>query len=260
MRTKTLLIAAAALVAGVISSQAQVYSQNIVGYYNVTVPTNGFALIGQQLNLDNTNGISTIFSSGLVSDPNGIKNTEIYLWNTSAQQYQTLFYYNSADAASDWSGSAGWYDGGGNYYNTPLVPGESAFLYNYGNTVSNLTVTLVGTVPQTTNVYTIVQGYNLFSLATPISTNLVSELGNFSGTSDPNGINNDEIYLWNATAQQYQTLFYYNAADASSDWNGPAGFYDGGGNYYPVAPSVGSGFFINHVVAGTEYWTNSFSF
>ncbi len=34
MKTKTLLIAAAALAAGIISSQAQVYSQNIVGYAN----------------------------------------------------------------------------------------------------------------------------------------------------------------------------------------------------------------------------------
>jgi hypothetical protein len=35
---KTLLIAAAALAAGVISSQAQVYSQNIVGYVNTPLP------------------------------------------------------------------------------------------------------------------------------------------------------------------------------------------------------------------------------
>ena len=35
---KTLLIAAAALAASVISSQAQVYSQNIVGYANVATP------------------------------------------------------------------------------------------------------------------------------------------------------------------------------------------------------------------------------
>jgi hypothetical protein len=38
MKSKTLLIAAAALVAGVITSEAQVYSANIVGYVNVTLP------------------------------------------------------------------------------------------------------------------------------------------------------------------------------------------------------------------------------
>ncbi len=43
MRTKTLLIAAAALAAAVTSSQAQstVYSQNIVGYVNQVLPGAG---------------------------------------------------------------------------------------------------------------------------------------------------------------------------------------------------------------------------
>ncbi len=41
---KTLLIAAAALVAGVISSEAQVYSANIVGYVNVVMPANSIGL------------------------------------------------------------------------------------------------------------------------------------------------------------------------------------------------------------------------
>jgi hypothetical protein len=258
---KTLLIAAATLAAGVIAAQADaVYSQNIVGYYNVTVPVNGFALVGHQLDLDGTNGISSIFASGLVSDPDAVKNTQIFLWNASSQQYQTLQYFNAADAAADWSGAAGFYDTGGTYYNTPLPPGTSAFIYNYANTSSNLTVTLVGTVPQKTNVYTIVQGYNLFTLTVPVVTNLCSSLANFSGTSDPDAVNNDQIYLWNASSQQYQTLQYFNAADASADWSGVAGFYDTGGTYYNVAPAVGSGFFIRHIASGTEYWTNSFSF
>ena len=41
---KTLLIAAAALVAGVISSEAQVYSANIVGYVNVVMPAGALVL------------------------------------------------------------------------------------------------------------------------------------------------------------------------------------------------------------------------
>ena len=40
MRTKTLLIAAAALAAGILSSSAQTYSQNIVGYVNQVLPAN----------------------------------------------------------------------------------------------------------------------------------------------------------------------------------------------------------------------------
>lgn len=257
---KTLLIAVAALAAGIISVEAQVYSQNIVGYYNVTVPKNGFSLVANQLNLDNTNGISSIFGSGLVSDPNFGNNTQIFLWDSGTQQYQILYYLNAADAAGDGLGSAGFYDSGGQFYNNPLPPGGAAFLFNNANSSSNLTVTVMGTVPQQTNVYAIHQGYNLFSIAAPVSTNLVSPLIQFDGTSDPNFGFNDQILLWDAGTQQYQILYYLNAADAAGDGLGSAGFYDSGGTYYPVAPSVGTGFFIYHQVAGTEYWTNSLSF
>jgi len=260
---KTLLIAAAALAASVISSQAQVYSQNIVGYYNVTVPTNGYSLIGNQLDIgDGTNGISSVFSSGLVSDSNDSTNTQILLWNYSVQAFQTLYYFNAADAAADWGGtSAGWYDQAGTFYNTPVPPGTSAFLLNFQNKATPLTVTLVGTVPQATNIYTIKPGLNFIGLTDPVVTNLCGSLANFSGTSDPNDVNNDQILVWNGAVQAFQTLYYFNAADAAADWGGTsAGFYDQGGTFYPLALPVGSGFFINHVVAGNETWTNSFSF
>ena len=42
---KTLLIAAAALASSVISSQAGVYSQNIVGYANIVTPNGGTYLV-----------------------------------------------------------------------------------------------------------------------------------------------------------------------------------------------------------------------
>jgi hypothetical protein len=60
MRTKTLLIAAAALVAGVISSEAQpVYSANIVGYVNVVLPAGQFALVSNPLD-DGTNTTTSL--------------------------------------------------------------------------------------------------------------------------------------------------------------------------------------------------------
>jgi hypothetical protein len=61
MKTKTLLIAAAALAAGVISSQAQVYSQNIVGYVNVLVKgANSYTLIANPLDDGNGNQLTNI--------------------------------------------------------------------------------------------------------------------------------------------------------------------------------------------------------
>ena len=64
MRTKTLLIATAALAASLASSMAQVYSQNVVGYVNTIVPANsvgnGFALIANPLITTNSDLTSVI--------------------------------------------------------------------------------------------------------------------------------------------------------------------------------------------------------
>jgi len=55
MRTKTLLCLAALTAAGVATSMAQsnVYSLNVVGYYNVVVPATTYLLVGNQLNTTN---------------------------------------------------------------------------------------------------------------------------------------------------------------------------------------------------------------
>src|SRR5450432_1551654 len=59
---KTLLIAAAALVAGVISSDAQVYSANIVGYVNVPMPAAALVLTSNPLD-DGTNTANSLLAS-----------------------------------------------------------------------------------------------------------------------------------------------------------------------------------------------------
>ena len=58
---KTLLIAAAALVAGVITSEAQVYSVNVVGYINVDMPAGQQVLVANPLD-DGTNTITSLGS------------------------------------------------------------------------------------------------------------------------------------------------------------------------------------------------------
>ena len=116
MRTKTLLIAAAALAAVVTSSQAQstVYSQNVVGYVNLTATNHVFAFIGNQLDTG-SNTINNVLQSGLVS-----QNTELLLWNGAG--YSTLIYYNNGDAPGV---SGGWYLGSNPYGSTNyLQPGN----------------------------------------------------------------------------------------------------------------------------------------
>jgi len=261
---KTLLIAAAALAAGVISSQAQVYSQNVVGYVNTVVPSHGYNLIANQLvngsdaNKTN-NSINTAFN-GLTSDVNGVNNTVLYLWNGSG--YGIYQYFNGPDADNYFiigpGSSNGFYDSVGNLQNLSLQQSAGSFLYNPSSTA--VTNTFVGTVPQGTNVVQILAGYNLFAINEPVSTNLESSVVGFPGTSDVNGVNNDVLYKWNGSG--YGIYQYFLGPDADNYFiigpGSPTGFYDSVGNLQNSAPLVGQGFFIYHHGA-TVNWTNVFN-
>src|ERR1035441_2625923 len=106
MRTKTLLIAAAALAVGVASSMAQTYSQNVVGYYNVTVAAGQYYILANQLingsdPAQTNNDINTVFNSGFVSDPAGPpagNNAQCLIWTGSG--YTTYYYLNAAGAVT----------------------------------------------------------------------------------------------------------------------------------------------------------------
>ena len=59
MRTKALLLGAAVGAIGLATSMAQVYSVNIVGYVNTTIPT-GFSIICNPLNATGGNTIGNV--------------------------------------------------------------------------------------------------------------------------------------------------------------------------------------------------------
>src|ERR1700744_2623354 len=99
MRTKTLLIAAAALAAGVISSEAQVYSQNIVGYINLPLSP-GYTLIGNQLSTDLTGTNNTVAS---VFGTNLLVNTAVLAWEPGIAGYTSATWINSKGTLK-WSG------------------------------------------------------------------------------------------------------------------------------------------------------------
>jgi len=279
---KTLLAVAAALAASVISSQAQVYSQNVVGYYNLplphqTNPNNGFYIFANQFSCGVTNGLNEVFAAGgLNSDANGANNTLAYIWVPGSGAGTGLNgpyqYFNAADAAADQSGptyanGAGFYDGGGNFVNPIVPPGGTVFIKNIAST--NITATIVGTVPQGTNTIQILAGYNMIATPIPVGTNLSSSLVGFAGTSDVGGTYNDALYVWSPSGNTFAGPYqYFNAADAAADQSGStyangAGFYDGGGNYYNDTFSVGTGFFLYHFGPGgngtSETFTNIFT-
>ncbi len=67
MRTIKALVCTAALAAGIATSMAQsnVYSLNVVGYYNVPIPAGQYVMIANQLNTTN-NTIASLFPNGPV--------------------------------------------------------------------------------------------------------------------------------------------------------------------------------------------------
>src|SRR5205807_10156947 len=106
MRTKTLLLTAALSAAGLVTSMAQVYSVNIVGYINLNIPV-GYSMIANQLNASPDNTIVNL----IPTPPEG---TFIYKYFTDGSGFHSADF---ADGA--WEGE------------TTLTanPGQGVFIY-----------------------------------------------------------------------------------------------------------------------------------
>jgi hypothetical protein len=267
MRTKTLLLTAATVVAGFLSAQADtVYSQNVVGYINVTVPANGFYFLGNQLtNAGTGNDIQQVLTNGPVSDPNGQTNTQIFLFNPGANTYANFAYYTASDAdnALGQNEGNGWYTPDGNLGSGSVKQGAGSFLKN--SSPQPITVTLIGQVPQGTNNVLITPGFNTYCIVPPISTNIDATLLGFPGQSDPNGQTNDTYYLFQPASQSYFQASYYTAVDADNALGGNSGdgFYLPDDTYVSTNstdwPKVGQAFFIFHPSTSTNVWQVKFN-
>jgi hypothetical protein len=148
MRTKTLLLTAALSAFGVASSMAQtVYSVNIVGYINKTLPL-GLSLIGNQLNHTPNNTVPTVMGS-----PAGF---------VTVSKFQA--------AAGNYLSSA--WDPENGFWTDPAMtmnPGEAVFVDN--NSGGPLPLTFVGEV-QLSSSLNIKQGLEAYSSVLPIAGDL----------------------------------------------------------------------------------------
>lgn len=177
MRTKTLLLSAAALAATVVSSMAaNVYSVNVVGYINVTLPP-GFNMLSNPLDLDGT-GTNNTFNTALAN-----------AFSDNGGNYTLA--YKFANGAF----TGPYYSIGGQWFSNPsLNPGEGAFVQN--NTGGNVTVTFVGTVLTNQSV-ALPAGYNIASSPMPLTGGVGSTL-QLTNLTD-----NDLIYTWDPVGQSY---------------------------------------------------------
>jgi hypothetical protein len=243
---KTLLIAAAALAASVISSEAQVYSQNIVGYANIPTPGSGANyLLAVPFQIGVSNGINEVFGTSLQGAADF---TQILIWNVASSSFTT---YNS-----DSSSPSGWDD-----VNTvpithlpTLQVGQGFFIIP---SIANITNTFAGTVAinvGSTNHMTLANGgaNYLVGCVVPYAGSVTNGLGTGLGVNMQFGPAQDfsQLLIWNTGSSSFTT---YNT-DSSS----PSGWDDV--NTVPIATppsvSVGQGFFIIPAV-GNLVWTQS---
>jgi len=148
MRTKTLIIASAALAVGILTSSAQTYSQNIVGYvsqsllYNGSTPSShGWANVANPLDLT-TNTLTSLFPNPAPGGPGTgpLDFDLVYLWNGSGYTVYTI--------DSDYASGVGDARDNDTVPVTPVVnPGTLVFILNNGGNVSVPTTNvLAGTV------------------------------------------------------------------------------------------------------------------
>ena len=221
-------MSAAALAAGVISSQAQttVYSQNVVGYYNYTIAGSKEDLISCQLqDANGTCDINTQLTNGIAG------NSYLYLWNGATFNIFTFY------------SGYGWYDSGFNFATNQLSPGTSGYLINGGSTP--MTYTVVGTVP-TNNAVAVPPGFGFYATPAPVVTNVsgaTPTLINFPSQ------NNDYYYAWNVTNQAYSSIYTFYSG---------YGWYDSGFNQVYPSPGVGQGFLYENNGIATN-WTYTYN-
>jgi hypothetical protein len=239
MRTKTLLLTAAALLAaGITSTQAQpVYSQNIVGYASVATPSSGINyLITIPFAIGVSNGANEIWPvvGGVPTLPDF---STILIWNPAIQNY--------AAYTSDSGSPSGWDDNSGYLSYSPVLPVGQGFFLSPSAPVTNVFAGTIAVNVGTSNKMVLPSsGINyLVGCVVPYAGAITN--GNpATGAGGPNltlagGLPDfSTILIWDPAIQNYTAY--------TSDSGSPSGWDDNNG-YLLTSPTitVGQGFFIS---------------
>jgi len=215
-----------AVAAGLLSSQAQsnVYSANVVGYYNAPLTNNNaFTFFANQLDLDGSgtnNTVNTVIGTNLPL------NSKILAWNTGSQSFQSITLL-----ASGWTSGAA-----GPTVKAALQPGGGVFIQVPGANPTNVTV--VGNVLQQTNKTPVIAGLQVVSYPFPISGGLTTNFNYIPNAN--NGASHDVGQTWNIGSQSYTTHNWLGTQWSAGD---------------PQLP-IGTCLFLKPWTANT--WTNGF--
>jgi len=232
MRTKTMLLSALLGTLGSVSLLAQgstnVYSLNVVGYVNETIPAGDFAIISCPLMSTPDNTLNTL----LPNSTGTYFKDKVYLFSP-ATGYKTI-----VGGKTSWGTDA---STGGDAGTNTLSPGQAAFFDN--TSASALTLTFVGSVvsgPTTNSMVGPAGTFNLVSSVVPVSGDLVTNtlsalpIGNFK----------DKIFIYTPGPTGFQTI----VAGKTGAWGSD-----------PTLSYVGQGFFYQNNSATAINWTENFS-
>ena len=246
MRKTLLIAAAAALAASVISSQAQVYSQNIVGYANVPTPAAfGSYLLACPFTIGASNGINEVFGTSLQGAADF---TQILVWSVANNSFTI---YNS-----DSTSPSGWDD-----VNTapithlPTLPvGQGFFIIPSIGNITNVFAGAVAINVGSTNKMTLTNAFAsyLVGAAVPYAGSVTNGAGTGLGVNMnfPPAWDFTQLLIWSTAANKF-TIY-------NTDSTSPSGWDDV--NTAPIAtpPSVevGQGYFLIPSAANLV-WTQS---
>ena len=218
MRTKILLTAAAAMVAGLVSSNAQVYSANVVGYANVVLVGNtgtgtGFSLIANPFDDGNGNQLTNVIPASLFANK-----SQLLTWNPGTGKYNTAI----GKTASGWASSVS------------LPPGVGFFVVNASTTpVTNVFVGSVAVNISASTTNTLGAGLTLVGSAIPYADDIQTSTNiNLFGLA-----NKSQLLSWNTGTQKYNTAVGKTAGGWAAS--------------FPI--TVGQGFFISSAAAGSNW-------
>jgi hypothetical protein len=221
MRTKALLTAAA-LAAGALSTMAQsnVYSLNIVGYANVSVPAGNFTY-SNPLDLDGTNNADNV----LAALPDA---SIVAVW--TGNSFNTWWVENIGDPGGRW-----WTDSSDSVHKTPpLIPPGKGFYISPGSVYTNTFVGNVVPAPGTTNSLAIGAGNSLIGSPLPIS-------GTLSNAAFQLSIPDATIIsVW--AGNHFNTYWVENIGDPGGAW-----WTDSSDSVHAVPPTIniGGAFYIS---------------
>jgi hypothetical protein len=229
MKTKTLILTATLSLAGLVSSQAQVFSSNAVGYVNLTIESVGWTAFTNPLNASD-NSIGALFSGVELPDA-----TSLQKWDADLG----LFVGATYSVIEGFPELSGW-----DNPNLIMNPGEGAFIGNTSG--APIVVTFVGEVLQFDDSnMDLPVGFSMVGSKVPTDGTLES-----LGLADNFGADQDatSVQLWDSTLQSY----------VGSTYGYIDGFPEFTGFDNDLEIKVGTSFFVQIPPGGATTWDRDF--